>query len=95
VQARIETVADAGQIFPQNATELPGVDMSSLTPAQRKIVLKRMNSEACPCGCKFTIAQCRINDSKCEISKGLAAKMIAEVSNGERPESVNAIAAKD
>jgi thiol-disulfide isomerase/thioredoxin len=95
VPARIETVADAGQIFAQNATELPGVDMSGLTPAQRKIVLKGMNSEACPCGCKFTIAQCRLNDSKCEISKGLAAKMIADVSNGERPESVNAIAAKD
>ena len=86
VEARIETVADAGQIFAKNATELPGVDMSGLTPAQKKVVLKHMNSEACPCGCKFTMAQCRINDSKCEISKGSAAKMIAEASHGARSE---------
>lgn len=89
VEARIETVADVGQIFATNATELPGVDMSALTPVQKKTVLKRMNSEACPCGCKFTMAQCRINDSKCEISKGSAAKMIAEVSHGARSEKVN------
>jgi len=89
VEARIETVADVGQIFAKNATELPGVDMSGLTAAQKKVVLKRTNSEACPCGCKFTIAQCRINDSKCEISRGLAAKMVAEVSSGARSEKVD------
>ena len=89
VEARIETVADIGQIFVKNATELPGVDMSGLTPAEKKVILKRRTSESCPCGCKFTIAQCRINDSKCEISKGSAAKMIAEVSLGGRSEKAN------
>lgn len=85
VEAHIETVADVGQIFAKNATELPGVDMSMLTPAQKKTALRRMNLETCPCGCKFTIAQCRINDSKCEISKGLAAKMMKEVSSSAIP----------
>lgn len=85
VEAQIETVADVGQIFAKNATELPGVDMSMLTPAQKKTALRRMNVETCPCGCKFTIAQCRINDSKCEISKGLAAKMTKEVSSSAIP----------
>lgn len=84
VPAHIETDADNGQVFAQNATELPGVDMSGLTPAQKKTALQRMNSENCPCGCKFTVAQCRLNDSKCEISKGLAAKIVAEASNGVR-----------
>jgi hypothetical protein len=38
VEAHIETVADVGQIFAKNATELPGVEMSNITPAQRKTV---------------------------------------------------------
>ena len=92
VQAKIETFADVGQIFAKNAanaTELPDVDMSSLTPAQKKIALKRMNSETCTCGCKYTIAQCRINDTDCPVSKGLAAKIVKEVGSGTSPQPAN------
>ena len=31
------------------------------------------------CGCGLTIAQCRINDSTCQVSPPLAEKIVAEV----------------
>ncbi len=82
VNARVETFQDTGQIFLANAakaTELPDVDFKNLTPDQKREALKRMNSENCTCGCGLTIAECRVNDSDCDISKGLAAKIVKEV----------------
>ncbi len=84
VEATVETFKDEGQIFLKNAvlaTSLPDVDFKDLTPELKKIALKRMNSESCDCGCHLTLAQCRINDSLCPISKKLAAKVVAEVSS--------------
>jgi thiol-disulfide isomerase/thioredoxin len=89
VDATIETFEDTGQIFLKNAvlaTDLPDVDFTSLSPDQKKIALKRMNSEACDCGCTLTLAQCRINDTSCPVSKKLAAQVVKEVaSNGAAP----------
>jgi thiol-disulfide isomerase/thioredoxin len=86
VDARIETFADTGQIFLKNAanaTELPDVDLSGLTPAQRKEALHRLNAETCTCGCKLTLAECRINDSSCPVSKGAANDVVKRVRAGE------------
>jgi thiol-disulfide isomerase/thioredoxin len=85
VKAKVETFEDVGQIFLKNATlatTLPGVDFSGLTPLQKKEALKRMNMEKCTCGCDMTIAQCRLNDSSCPISKAIAAKIVKEVRAG-------------
>lgn len=90
VDAKVETFEDVGQIFLKNATlatELPGVDFKGLTSDQKKAALKRMNSESCNCGCTLTIAQCRINDTSCPISKQLAARIIQEVVTGSAPPS--------
>jgi thiol-disulfide isomerase/thioredoxin len=84
VEASVETFKDEGQIFLKNAalaTELPDVDFKGLTPELKKVALKRLNSESCDCGCRLTLAQCRINDSLCPISKKLAAKVVTEVSS--------------
>ncbi len=78
----IETFVDQGQIFLKNAanaTDLPGVDFRGLKPEQKRAALKRMNSENCTCGCKLTIAQCRINDSSCSTSERLAAQVVKQV----------------
>ena len=86
ISAKVETFEDTGQIFLKNAelaTDLPDVDMKGLTPQQKQIALKRMNSETCTCGCNLTIAQCRINDSTCDISKHLAAQMVKEIASGK------------
>jgi thiol-disulfide isomerase/thioredoxin len=61
------------------ATEIPGVDFAGLTADQKALALNRLNDEPCDCGCGFTIAQCRINDSTCTVSPKLADKIIAEV----------------
>jgi thiol-disulfide isomerase/thioredoxin len=77
--ATIETFDDTGQIFLKNAalaTELPGVDFAGLTPDQKKAALRRMNSDRCDCGCRFTLAQCRINDTSCPVSLRLAASVV-------------------
>jgi thiol-disulfide isomerase/thioredoxin len=89
VDATIETFEDTGQIFLKNAvlaTELPDVDFTGLNPEQKKAALKRMNSETCDCGCKLTLAQCRINDTSCPVSKKLAAQVVKEIaSNATAP----------
>jgi thiol-disulfide isomerase/thioredoxin len=83
---RIETFADTGQIFLKNAanaTELPDVDLSGLTADQRKEALHRLNVESCTCGCKLTLAECRINDSSCPVSKGVANDVVMRVRAGQ------------
>lgn len=82
VDAQVETFVDEGQIFAanvKNAKSLPGVDMSKLTPAQRKLALRKMNEMHCTCGCDYTVAQCRVLDSACPVSKGMAQKVVDEI----------------
>ena len=82
VNATVETFQDTGQIFLKNAslaTELPGVDLKSLNQSQKKAVLKRLNVQGCDCGCRFTLAQCRINDTNCPISRKEALEIVKQV----------------
>jgi thiol-disulfide isomerase/thioredoxin len=88
INATVETFQDTGQIFLKNAalaTDLPGVDFSGLTPEQKKVALKRLNSETCDCGCGLTLAQCRINDTACGVSGKMAEKVVKEVSAAPPP----------
>ena len=62
-----------------HATEIPGIDLSVLTPEQRVTALQRLNKEGCTCGCQLTLAQCRINDSACGFSLPLAEAVVAEI----------------
>ncbi len=83
--ARVETFVDNGQVFLKNAanaTELPGVSFKGLTPAQKKVALRRMNSESCTCGCNLTLTECRVNDTECPVSGELAAKIVKEAARG-------------
>ena len=84
--ATVETAPSNDQIRLANAaqaTEIPGVDLSVLTPEQREEVLRRVNDEGCPCGCSLTLAQCRINDSSCGISPPLVDQLVAEVAGAD------------
>jgi thiol-disulfide isomerase/thioredoxin len=85
IDARVETFEDTGQIFlahADRASELPGVDFSKLTSEQKRAALHRFNAEGCTCGCNFTLAQCRIYDRNCAISKSRTEKIIEEVRGG-------------
>ena len=84
IDAKVEYFEDNGQIFLKNAeraTELPGVDFSKLDAKQKSAALRRMNAESCNCGCKLTLAQCRINDSACRVSLALTAKVISQIAH--------------
>lgn len=93
VDAKVELVADTGQVFMRNAahaTELPDVDFTGLTPEQKKTALHRLNAEACNCGCGLTLSECRINDDTCPVSKQLAADVVKQVRTGTSPKSTAA-----
>jgi hypothetical protein len=87
IDARVETFEDTGQVFlahADRASELPGVDFSGLTPRQKQAALHKFNAEACTCGCNFTLAQCRIYDRNCAISKSRTEKIIADLSGAKQ-----------
>ena len=65
------------------ADALPGVDMSGLTPGQTTLVLKILESHDCGCGCGFKIAECRVKDSACSYSKGLAKTIVEAIKSGK------------
>ncbi len=76
----VERVDDPAKIRLENAaqaTSIPGVDLTGMTPAKRTEAIKAMNAEDCTCGCALTLAECRINDPSCGVSLPLA-KALAE-----------------
>jgi cytochrome c biogenesis protein CcmG/thiol:disulfide interchange protein DsbE len=84
----VETFEDTGEIFLKHAdraSELPGVDFAGLAPGQKLAALRALNAEGCTCGCNLTLAQCRIYDSACAISKNRAGKIVAELSSTPAP----------
>ena len=90
VAAKVETFDDTGEIFLKHAdraTMLPGVDTSGLNPDQRNAALHKFNAESCSCGCKFTLAQCRIYDPACQMSKDRTAAIVKEVSSPQEKAS--------
>ncbi len=63
-------------------TEIPGIDLSTLSDLQRKTVLERANRQNCTCGCGYTIAGCRHLDTACGTSLPLAQQIVAQVRAG-------------
>jgi cytochrome c biogenesis protein CcmG/thiol:disulfide interchange protein DsbE len=77
---KVETFEDTGEIFLKHAdraSQLPGVDLSKLTPQQKTVALHKFNAEMCTCGCEYTLAQCRIWDRNCKVSEAATAKVVA------------------
>ena len=67
-----------GQFTPTNFTEVPGLDLASLSKERRNHILLRLNMELCPCGCNSSIAYCLVSHPRCGRCKELAQKIIAE-----------------
>ena len=100
IPATVETFEDVGEIFLKHAdraTTLPGVDLTALLPEQRAVAFHKFNAEECTCGCKFTLAQCRIYDHNCGLSQARAAQIVKEIlaaSNKAKDKAEPAPAAK-
>ncbi len=80
----VEYVEDTGRVLLSNAaqaTEIPGLDLSVLSPEHKIAALRRLNEDTCTCGCQLTLAQCRINDPACEISLPLAQTVVQEIAS--------------
>ena len=94
VSAKIETFQDEGDIFLKHADRakmLPGVDMTNLSPDQRAAALHKFNAESCDCGCKFTLAQCRIYDPACQISQQRTTEIVRKLSSSSADPSKEAV----
>jgi thiol-disulfide isomerase/thioredoxin len=63
------------------ATDIPGVDLKPLSPAQRVAALTKLNSEGCTCGCELTLAKCRIDDPSCGVSLPLARQIVQQIAD--------------
>lgn len=72
----------------KTATELPRVDFTGLTAAQKNVALTVMREESCVCGCEMKIAECRIADPPCGISRALANIILQEAKAGKNVEAV-------
>jgi protein-disulfide isomerase len=74
----------------QAVTDLPNVDWKGLTGAKKTAALGIMQSEACSCGCGFKIAECRVKDSACGVSKSMAASVVKDTLAGKSAEAIKA-----
>lgn len=90
VAVRVESFEDTGQVFLKHADRaqmFPGVDLSALTAEQRELAIKKFNAEGCTCGCKMTLAQCRIYDAGCSVSLSRTTQILKEVTSGGTKEA--------
>ena len=58
--------------LPEVATELPAVDLSGSTMAERAAFIQVLASEPCTCGCGLTMHNCLLRDRTCPVSPGRA-----------------------
>ena len=65
--------------FSDVGSEVPGISLVKLTPAQKKAFLAQLNNKLCPCDCKLTLLKCRQEDHQCGFSLKLARQQLAEV----------------
>jgi hypothetical protein len=65
------TLTDARPL-PEVATELPAVDLSGSTMAERAAFIQVLASEPCTCGCGLTMHTCLLKDRTCPVSPGRA-----------------------
>ncbi len=74
----------------QKATDLAGIDFSGLSAAQKTTALKILRENGCGCGCDMKIAECRVKDPACSVSRNLAHSVIKDLKAGKSPAEVSA-----
>ncbi|MGA2877392.1 MAG: thioredoxin domain-containing protein [Bryobacteraceae bacterium] len=67
----------------KTAETLGNVDLSGLTPVQKKAVLKILREEDCSCQCGMKTAECIMKDSNCSYSRAIAKIAIQGVKDGK------------
>jgi thiol-disulfide isomerase/thioredoxin len=83
---RIDPNRPTGLANAAQAKEIPGIDLTQLSPEKRVEILLRLNKEPCTCGCGLTVARCRIEDSACSVSLPLARRIAEEIAKKPIPD---------
>lgn len=78
----------------QTAKDLPGIDMTGLTPDQKEAALKVLREESCNCGCDMKIAECRFKDPQCGYSRALAGEVVKDLKAGKSLDQVRVLVAE-
>ena len=63
--------------------DLPRIDMSGLTPVQKRAVLKLLREQDCSCQCGLKTAECLLADPNCSYSKALGIIAVRGVKEGK------------
>src|SRR5215510_2757341 len=63
-------------------SDIPDLELVTLTAKQRELFLRIANTRRCNCGCGFTLAGCRRFDSECEVSGPRAKALFDSVHAG-------------
>lgn len=79
-----------GQATWQAVTDLPGVDWKDLSPAKKQSALRVMQTEGCTCGCSMKLAECRVKDPSCGVSRKLTAAVVKETGEGKDAATIRA-----
>lgn len=69
----------------QTSETLGAIDLSGLSPVQKRAVLKLVREQDCSCLCGMKVAECIAKDPNCAYSKQLAAIAIQGVKDGKSP----------
>jgi len=72
----------------QTATDFPLLDQTGLSAQQKQTLLTLIRAQSCSCGCTMHIAECRVKDPRCGVSRGLAAMVAREVREGKIAEAM-------
>jgi protein-disulfide isomerase len=79
-----------GQATWQSVTDLPGVDWKGLGPAKKQSALRIMQTEGCTCGCSMKLAECRVKDPTCGVSRNLSGTVVKATSEGKDSAAIKA-----
>ena len=60
-------------------SEIPGLNLTKLTDAQKAELKKRLSDLHCPCGCNLTLLKCRQVDRACRVSLKLAQEQMEKM----------------
>jgi thiol-disulfide isomerase/thioredoxin len=84
VNASVEQVDQSQGLSLANgaqAIDIPGVELSKLSPVKRTEALQKLNAQSCTCGCDLTVARCRVDDPTCGVSLPLARQIVQQVAD--------------
>jgi len=72
----------------KTAVVLPGIDLTGMSKASRDAALEVMRSEGCNCGCSLKIAECRVGDPGCGVSRRFGQFVVREASAGKKAPAI-------